>query len=97
MKLTPDDKRLLRSWHYIDSDIAQISDAILCTTYTVYATESKRGKRISADTAVKILGRKHFLSGIARSAFHFTAVRNNDTDVEIFFDSHKLFDKLKKK
>jgi len=91
MKLTPDDKQLLRNWNYTDSDIEQISDAIRCTTYTFYAASSEQGKRISADAAVETLGRKDFLSGIARSAFHFTAMRINDADIKVLFDSHKLF------
>lgn len=91
MKLTSDDKRLLRSWGHSDQDMEQISEAIRKTTYTAYTAGSTRGKRISADTAVEILGRKVFLSGIGRSAFHFDALRENDEHTEVIFDSHKLF------
>ncbi len=91
MILSPDDKDLLRSWNHTDRDIDQISDAIRRTTYTAYIPGTTRGKRISADAAVEILGRKDFLSGIARSAFHFTALRVNGTGTEVYFDSRKLF------
>lgn len=91
MKLTPDDKRLLRSWGYLEQDMEQISEAIRKTTYTAYIADSTRGKGISADAAVSILGRETFLSGIGRSAFHFTALRENDEHTRVLFNSHKLF------
>ena len=91
MKLTFEDRHLLRSWGNSEQDIKQIAEAIRKTTYTAYTAGSTRGKRISADTAVEILGRKVFLSGIGRSAFHFTAMRENDEHTRVLFDSHKLF------
>jgi len=92
MKLTPEDKLLLKNWGNSDIDIEQISDAIRCTTYTVYTGDSRRGRKISADTAVKMLGRREFLSGITRSAFHFTAVRTTNSGKQIYFNSRKLFE-----
>lgn len=91
MKLTPDDKQLLSQWGNLDNDIEQICEAIRRTTYTAYATDSKKGRRVSANTAVKILGRKEFLSGISRSAFHFDAIRENVDGIKVSFDSRKLF------
>lgn len=91
MKLTHEDKQLLKSWGNTGSDIAQISEAIHRTTYTKYSADSMKGKKISAAAAEKILGRKAFLSGIRRSAFHFTSVRRSEDGTEVFFDSHKLF------
>lgn len=90
-KLTPDDKQLLQSWHFSERDIAQISEAICQTTYTAYTAGSTRGRRISADTAIETLGREAFLSGIGRSAFHYSALRENDEHTQVIFDSNKLF------
>lgn len=92
MKLTLEDKELLRQWGNSDLDIQQISEAISLTTYTAYSAGSERGRKISANTAVKILGRTAFLSGIGRSAFHFDSVRRNTDGTEVSFDSRKLFE-----
>ncbi|AAK79136.1 hypothetical protein BJV85_002835 [Clostridium acetobutylicum] len=40
--------------------------------------------------ALEVLGRKTYLSGICRSAFYWSAVRNNNSE-EVYFDSSKLF------
>ena len=91
MKLTEDDKNLLKNWGYIERDFAQINEAIGQTVYTVYDPESSKSRRISAKTALEILGRKDFLSGISRSAFHFTSLRENEKHIQVFFNSRKLF------
>ncbi len=85
MKLTENDKVLLRSWNFSESDIAQIEEATGKTVYTL------DGRRISAKRAIELLGREAYLSGISRSAFHFSSVRLTCEGDEIFFDSSRLF------
>lgn len=87
MKLTNQDKEQLKNWGYTDKDLKQISAAIGCTVYTF------KGERITADKAVDLLGRKNFLSGIGRSAFHFTTAKEveDGSHAVVHFDSYKLF------
>lgn len=87
MKLTNQDKEQLKDWGYTDQDIKQISRAIGCTVYTF------KDERIAADKAVEIVGRVAFLSGIGRSAFHFSAAREatDGSQSVVLFDSSRLF------
>lgn len=85
MKLTKNDKELLKSWGYEDKDILQIEEATIKTTYEM------DDKKISIKKAIQVLGREEFLSGIARSAFHWNCVRTNKNGETVFFDSSKLF------
>ena len=85
VKLTKQDKELLRGYGPSEGDMKQIARAIRCTEYTV------DGTRITADEAVTILGRENFLSGISRSAFHYTASRESEDHSIVSFDSSKLF------
>jgi hypothetical protein len=48
-------------------------------------------KKISQEKALEILGREEYLSGISRSAFHWSAVRDNNGET-VYFDSSKLFE-----
>lgn len=87
MKLTENDKKILKKWGYSDDDIPQIEEA---TEKAIYKLNYK--VRITAKEAIKLLGRSDYLSGISRSAFHFTASRRveNTGDV-VSFDSSALF------
>lgn len=87
MKLTNDDKILLRKWGFDDSDIRQISEAmqVRYTTYKLGVNPIPRAK------AIELLGRREFLSGIARSAFHWTAARSTESGEIVYFDSSKYF------
>ena len=86
MKLTVNDKELLATWGYPENDFEQIEEAIHNTAYTLdFKT------RLSPKAVVERLGRELFLSGLARSAFHWTAVRNDVNGHAIRFDSSKLF------
>ena len=85
MKLTKQDKELLKRYGHSEDDIKQIARAIQRTEYTV------DGAQITADEAVTILGREDFLSGISRSAFHYTASRESEDHSIVSFDSSKLF------
>lgn len=83
--LSYDDIETLKEWGFLGDDIRQIDKAV---TKTVYQLEDKK---ISHKKAREILGDKEFLSGIARSAFHFDAVRKTDKQELLLFDSSKLF------
>ena len=80
------DKEYLLSIGYLDKDLPQIEEAIGKTTY-----ETEEGKRVSYKEARRILGTEHFLSGIGRSAVHFTSGRDSGDGTKIYFDSSKLF------
>ena len=86
------DKKLLQEWGFSDKDINQIGYATL-TNITKYYKISEEGtkQQISKTEAIEILGRRTWLSGISRSAFHFDAVRDNGEGTEVLFDSSKLF------
>jgi hypothetical protein len=85
MKLTSGDKELLIKWGHNEEDLNQIEEAITKTVYEM------NGKKITIDKAIDILGRETYLSGISRSAFHWSACRENEKGQEIYFDSSKLF------
>lgn len=85
MKLTEEDKAILREMGHEDSDFPQIEEA---TRRTIYECDNIR---ISCDEAIKLLGREEYLSGISRSAFHWSAVRVTWDGKSIYFDSSRLF------
>lgn len=88
MKLTKANKALLIKWGYSSEDIPQIEKAIGVSKY--YLHKKEESTPISSKQALELLGQEKFLSGIARSAFHYSAFREND-NVQIFFDSKRLF------
>lgn len=86
MKLTANDKKLLTKWGFPKSDFEQIEEAMHRTTYKLdFKT------RLSPKAVVEYLGRELFLNGLARSAFHWTAVRNDASGHTIHFDSSSMF------
>lgn len=86
MKLTKLDKEYLKDLGVSEEDFRQIEEA---TTKTKYELDNKN---ISRTRAIEILGREIYLSGITRSAFHWSAVRYSlDGNTTIYFDSSKLF------
>ena len=90
MKLTGEDKALLRQYGYADEDFPQIELAMQAR-YTKYKLGNTA---ISRERALGLLGRRKYLSGIARSAFHYTAARIVGDDEEsgvVYFDSSRLF------
>lgn len=87
MKLTNEDKELLVSLGYPEDDFEQIEAATVVTTYKLNHKE-----KITRDKAIELLGRRTYLSGISRSAFHFTSCRQVEgTGDVVAFDSSKLF------
>ncbi len=87
MKLTNKDKDILREFGYEDKDFKQIEMATL-KNHTVYELDNKK---IQLEKVLEIMDRKEYLSGIARSAFHFSSVRFTLDEKEVYFDSSKLF------
>ena len=87
MKLTSNDKGMLRKWGFSDQNFAQIEEA-LQKSKTKYKLGSDP---ISREEAIVLLGRDVFLSGISRSAFHFTAARETADGKVVYFDSSRLF------
>lgn len=88
MKLTENDKNYLRSLGNDDEDIQQIEEA----TQKRYTQYTLNGAPLSRESAIQLLGKEKYLSGIARSAFHVTARRVTDNGEDIMFDSKKLFE-----
>ena len=93
MKLTQKDKEILLEMNVSEKDFPQIEAVSRKTKYILSPCGFGYGdKKISAKTAMEILGRKTFLSGLSRSAFHWEAVRYDDTYVnKVFFDSSAFF------
>ncbi|MFQ8761550.1 MAG: hypothetical protein ACLSAF_20935 [Intestinimonas sp.] len=89
MKITKEEKMYLERCGYGRKDFAQIQEA----TRRDKTTYEMDGAPITRDEAVTRLGRLDYLSGIARSAFHFTAMRITEDGKVILFDSSRLFGK----
>ena len=87
MKLNKEDKAMLTSMGHPEKDFQQIEVAL-----QKRITKYKLGNTtISREEAIRILGREVFISGIARSAFHYTAAQQTADGQIVYFDSSKLF------
>ena len=94
LTLTEKDKAYLLEMDVPAEDFRQIEEVALpkYTRYTLYENESERGKRISRAEAIRLLGRRTWLSGLSRSAFHYSACRNIEGGQSfILFDSSRYF------
>lgn len=89
MKLTETDQKLLKKRGYSDKDFSQKETAINTSKYYIY-NDQKKSVSITPEKAIKLLGKEEFLSGIARSAFHWSAMRVNN-NIKVLFDSKRLF------
>lgn len=91
MKLTIEDKKYLIETGYEKQDFKQIELAGSKTTYKEICADGT-SKRVSRARAIELLGKKRFLSGLSRSAFHWSAIRKTeDGKTSIGFDSSRLF------
>lgn len=89
MKLTNDQKQILESLGVSSDDFDQISE-VMDKRHTTYELEDVV---ISREEAINILGMQTYLSGISRSAFHCSAVRDSsDGEQSIYFDSSSYFE-----
>lgn len=85
MRLSENDKKYLEKMGHTEKDFDQIREAAARTVY------SMNGERITARQAVKLLGRKNFLSRLSRSAFHWNCSRETDDGGTVELDSSRLF------
>lgn len=79
MKLTPKDKTMLHTHGYTEKDFPQIEEATGKTDYEYL------GAKVTQRQAMRLLGRTIYLSGIARSAFHSSAVRYTPEGSPVYF------------
>ena len=92
MKLTNQDKEYLTKLGYTKLDFVQIEKATGKTIYTLCNEYNGDETIINTEKAIEVLGRYKYLSGISRSAFHWSAVRETETKgIIVYFDSSKLF------
>ena len=81
--LTEKDRDNLLNWGYAPSDLAQIEE---CANKSVYVLDMKES--IPLEKVLELLDRDTFLSGISRSAFHWTSTRETpDGTHSVFFES----------
>ena len=85
MLLSEENKRYLKKNGNKKKDIEWIECALVMSTFKF------RGRRISAEKAICLLGQENFLSGLSRSAFHWSAVRNTEDGEPVMFDSSRLY------
>ena len=74
MELTKKDKEQLLKWGYLEEDFPQIQRAIDNGKIESFSRKDL-WKRITPETALKMIGRTEFLSGVSRAAFHVSAER----------------------
>ena len=94
-KLTNKDKKLLKEWGYSDEDMLQIEEGANVGTITfTYKANKSQEHIITPQKAIRIIGREQFLSGLSRSAFHWSAIRyvkGNDKNGFVYFRMENLF------
>lgn len=93
-KLEKWQKEKLLEWGYPEDDLAQIEEALTKTTFTMHFNrlDGLKDKKITQWEARCLLTPEDFLSGLGRSAFHFSSCRTSkEGDFTIYFDSSKLF------
>lgn len=91
LKLSEQDKAMLTEMAVQGEDFEQIEDSMKSrnTQYKVYIHDNN-GTPITRKATIRILGRRAWLSGLARSAFHYTAVRDAEDGRKVFFDSSRM-------
>lgn len=83
--LTDEDKKILKSFGNKKKDIEKIEKAVAVTDFEI------DDKPIDLVSVLRIMDRKEFLSGMSRSAFHFSAARETVDGRVVLFDSSRLF------
>ena len=83
--LTDEDIKILKSFGNKKNDIDQIEKAVAVTDFEIDE------KPIDLVSVLRIMDRKVFLSGMSRSAFHWSAARETVDGRVVLFDSSKLF------
>lgn len=93
MQLSTEDKNTLKSWGFPERDFSQIQEAMGRKTKLTlsHRWQEVPDRKISHKKARELLGDEKYLSGIGRSAFHWTSVRDVDDQYFVYFDSSALF------
>lgn len=103
MDLLLEERKLLSELGYPEADIPQIAAAMRkgMTAYSVRpletgahqeTAESGPYRQISQEEAIVLLGKRRYLAGLGRSAFHWTAAQyTEDGKTVVYFDSGRLF------
>lgn len=87
MKLTEQDKQILREVGHPESDMRQLSEAARRCKYQDYNDDKKK---LTAAEVINRIGRKYWLYGISRAAFHWTTSRTENGQ-HIGFDCSAMF------
>lgn len=95
-KLSEEDKKILLDLGHLEKDLDQIEKALSKTIYKITDLKTGVTKNVKAEEARDVLGNEIFLSGISRSAFHYTSSRETKDDLMVLFDSHPLFKEFEK-
>lgn len=92
--LTKQDIETLKEWGHLDKDLPQINRAITKTDY--FYSHNGKEEKITHKQARELLGDEQFLSGISRSAFHYSSCRKIEGKGSVSFDSRKMFKEFEK-
>lgn len=90
-KLSKEHQEIILNFGYLKKDLKQIEQALSKTDFELLTPEKNQDEKISIDKAVEFLGEETFLSGMCRSAFHYSAVRENKKGQSVYFNSSRLF------
>lgn len=86
MTLSKNDKKQLLDWGYLQEDIPVIENAINNgMEFTTLYPNGKDRNHISPEGAKRLLGTTEFLSGVGRSTFHSSAIRENNKKKVYFY------------
>lgn len=85
MKLTEQDKQILRGIGHPESDMRQLCEAARRCKY-----ENDKGEKLTAEKVIAFIGHRNWLYGISRAAFHWTAARK-DNGIYVSFDCSAMF------
>ena len=84
MELTKRDKTYLSRVGYLEEDFPQIQRGL--NDVKIYLNYDEE-KELTREEAIRVLGKRCFLSGVARAAFDSSSVRLNKTEKNhIYFD-----------
>lgn len=90
-KLSETDINVLKALGYTNSDTSEIEAAVSKTHYIFLDEMTGKKINITAAQARQFLGNDVFLSGIGRSTFHLSAIRDIDKYKSIRFDYSDSF------
>lgn len=89
--LSKEHQAIILNFGYPKKDLEQIEAALSKTDFELYDQSKTEDEKITIDKAIEILGEELFLSGICRSAFHWSATRESKKGQKVYFNSSRLF------